>query len=88
MLFDTESRVITVREATMGNVLIRMCCCETEVGTRFAIFLFAYNSWADQQKLIYAACGLDEEIASDFFEETARIVSGFSWVDDAFIIVR
>ena len=79
--------IVTVREVTKNNLLIRLARCLAITGTiKYAIFVLALNGKPGEMKLINAVSGIDFESATTIFDDASRILRSYSWVEGTYLI--
>jgi hypothetical protein len=79
--------IVTVREVTKNNLLIRLARCLTIGGTiKYAIFVLALNGKPGEMTLINAISGIDIESATAIFDDANRVLRSYSWPEGTYLL--
>ena len=76
--------IVTIREVTKTNLLIRLSRCMTDEGVRYAVFIMALNGSPGKMELINAVTGIDWETASAIFDDATRVLRSYSWIEGGY----
>ena len=84
----TPPTALIRKEKVNGNVRFSLYEFQTASGPRYGVELSIYSSFADQWKLDQFTAGLDLPPATELFDWLVDTISGYSWLDDKFVLNR
>ena len=78
---------VCLAEALKGNARGRLHEYVTVDGNRWCLLeISAYNAWADQWKLLFAAGSVPRAEGEVIVRQFRDAIAGYSWHDDEFVL--